>query len=751
MIEWKGLYANTPYSSANNKTQDDAVVGMQDTIYVTGPGYGGYSANVRIHNSSGAVVALIPVCGGGGALSAPAPARILDDSTTYSYSLEVVRGAVPSDDADKIAIRIVGGASKRYPGQGSTLADGSTSFAAPLRVAGGVAVGASAQSAGGRLRIPLNRRLRVGSFSDSTNNGYTPGDGQPALMDLEAIADPIPVTGTSTRSMATGLQQISWFFPVDWVTNGGVNGETSIQAVSRSTQTPSATRKAMTDVGAKNLDVLIINGFSVNDLTGLDVGSDIGGTVAAMIANQKRALDHFSPRVTYILFTGIYGAENASWSEAKGDAVRSAIVLSWAECAKLCAQYPNVIFLSPDGLLSDKGRWLPGVNTETGTRVHLSSYGGALLARAQRDILDQLFDIANCDEVAADVTDSWFSPVGSAPTVRPPNTNSSPAGGGSAVLGASTVTNGVWRQKITTTGNLVECALLTLKPLKTLLAGRVAGDRFYVEWDMDCLDEAGNKIPFRARKTEALYEITNTAYRFVTMGDSLVDAARLSGPTIRLDRNASALGTSSDVQARIYPDRVGETTIVIYPPRIRMAPAPKPAIRELYASPHEGTTSMSTKDVLTEFARYNISAQDALMWARDRKLIEEQFMLGVNLANVDNTINFICKWNGVTVVDGVYVRPALAGAPEFAAGQNKVLDFTNTMRIQAFAGTVASPRNHVRWRTTFNGAADFGSLEEYSWGQNQVDLANGVEVIWYYYIQGTGTPQIYYDHLRVTM
>lgn len=133
MIEWKGLYANTPYSSANNKTQDDAVVGMQDTIYVTGPGYGGYSANVRVHNESGAVVALIPVSGGGGALSAPAPVRILDDSTTYSYSLEVVRGAVPSDDADKIVIRIVGGTSKRYPGQVSTLPDGSTSFAGPVQ------------------------------------------------------------------------------------------------------------------------------------------------------------------------------------------------------------------------------------------------------------------------------------------------------------------------------------------------------------------------------------------------------------------------------------------------------------------------------------------------------------------------------------------------------------------------------------------------------------------------------------------
>ncbi len=149
MIEWKGLFANTPYSSANNKTQDDAVVGMQDTIYVTGPGYGSYSANVRVHNASGAVVALIPVSGGGGALSAPAPVRILDDSTTYSYSLEVVRGVVPSDDADKIVIRIIGGASKRYPGQGSTLADGSTSFAGSMRVEGALSTLSAGKGAWG--------------------------------------------------------------------------------------------------------------------------------------------------------------------------------------------------------------------------------------------------------------------------------------------------------------------------------------------------------------------------------------------------------------------------------------------------------------------------------------------------------------------------------------------------------------------------------------------------------------------------
>lgn len=127
MIEWKGLFANTPYSPANNKTQDDAVIGMQDTIYVTGPGYGYYKAIARVHNASGAIVAEIPFSSCGGPLSAPAPVRILDDGTTYSYSLQVVEGAIPADDATKVVICIVGGAAKRFPGAGvNPSPDGST-------------------------------------------------------------------------------------------------------------------------------------------------------------------------------------------------------------------------------------------------------------------------------------------------------------------------------------------------------------------------------------------------------------------------------------------------------------------------------------------------------------------------------------------------------------------------------------------------------------------------------------------------
>lgn len=54
-------------------------------------------------------------------------------------------------------------------------------------------------------------------------------------------------------------------------------------------------------------------------------------------------------------------------------------------------------------------------------------------------------------------------------------------------------------------------------------------------------------------------------------------------------------------------------------------------------------------------------------------------------------------------------------------------------------------------RSVFNGTIDFGSLEEYSYGQTPVDISNGTDVQWFYYFQGTGNITVYYDHLRVTL
>lgn len=740
-IQWTGLFTNTGYSSANNKTQDDAVTGMQDTLYVTGPGYGAYEAVVKLYNSTGAVVATVNVSGGGGAFSAPPPVRFVDNGTVYSYSLEVVRGYIPAEDADGIVIRLVGGASKRYPSPMAVTPSGD------VAVAGAVTVGASGPSSGGRLRIPLNRRLRVGTFTDSTNNCYSPNDGQPSVTDLETIQTPIPATGILSHSMGAGVMALSWTTPLQWVANGGVDGETTTQALARSDDTPTVTRKAMQDISAKRLDVLFINGASINDLTGLDVGDDIAGTVAGMIARQRRMLEHFSPTVGYVFLTGICGAENTGWSQAKGSAVRSAVVLAWKQSAALAAEFPNVLFFNPNGIVSDNGVWRPGCNVEATQKYHPSGYAGYLLAKEYKSTIDALYEISNQDEVLYDLLPNWFTPTGSAPNVKPSGTSSSAAGGGSAVVGASTVANGEWTHKITTTGNPVECLLFTVSNLKTLLAGMSSGDKFYTEVDIDCYDEAGNKIPFRAQGTTALYEAGNVGSRIIVQGACNVDSARLSSLTARLDRDASSLGTSSSFQVRIYPDRVGETTFVIKPPRIRREYSDRLPDHILYEA-NAGYQGLGAT-AETQFAAYTIPAGKIRGdFFLKRRMICEEFMAGVNFAAATARLTLNQYWNGV-LVQQITVNPQLTGVQGFGAGQNKALDINTQIRVESGTTTACAIRGHVAYSSSFNGATIWGDKNEYSYGQVAVDVTNGVNVVWKYQWNAASN-LFYFDHLKVT-
>lgn len=172
-IQWTGLFANTGYSSANNKTQDDAVTGMQDTLYVTGPGYGAYEAVVKLYNSTGALVATVNVSGGGGAFSAPPPVRFVDNGTVYSYSLEVVRGFIPTEDADGIVIRLVGGASKRYPSMAASTPSGD------VAVAGAITASA--------VRAPKNLP-GIGALSPLGNGGSAVGIAATYISQYPAIA-----------------------------------------------------------------------------------------------------------------------------------------------------------------------------------------------------------------------------------------------------------------------------------------------------------------------------------------------------------------------------------------------------------------------------------------------------------------------------------------------------------------------------------------------------------------------------------
>lgn len=180
------------------------------------------------------------------------------------------------------------------------------------------------------------------------------------------------------------------------------------------------------------------------------------------------------------------------------------------------------------------------------------------------------------------------------------------------------------------------------------------------------------------------------------------------------------------------------------------------APQTIYNSQHVGTTTHNAKNVATPFASYSIPRFKAVEWFKKRKQIIETFMLGINWANVDNTLNFLCYWNGDLVVDGVYARPGITGAQPFAAGQNRSFDVVSTARIQGIDSETATtgivrPRTHTKWNCSFGGTIEFGGQEEYLWGQTPVSIGGDIIVTWQYYLQGTGSPQFYFDHLNVTL
>ena len=111
--------ANSYYVARLMRSTDPADRKVMESVGVIAPDQKGNGTHVN-------------VSGGGGAFSAPPPVRFVDNGTVYSYSLEVVRGYIPTEDADGIVIRLVGGASKRYPSPMTITPSGDAAVAALL-------------------------------------------------------------------------------------------------------------------------------------------------------------------------------------------------------------------------------------------------------------------------------------------------------------------------------------------------------------------------------------------------------------------------------------------------------------------------------------------------------------------------------------------------------------------------------------------------------------------------------------------
>lgn len=169
--------------------------------------------------------------------------------------------------------------------------------------------------------------------------------------------------------------------------------------------------------------------------------------------------------------------------------------------------------------------------------------------------------------------------------------------------------------------------------------------------------------------------------------------------------------------------------------------------REILFETNSGYQDLTSTN-RTVFARYVLPDKiTAGQFYENRRMITEEFMAGINFANESAVLTIEQSWNGIKVQQCI-IKPALNGAPAFAAGQNRPLAIRTQMRREDGPVSAATLRNHSYWQTDFEGTTFFGQGDEYSWGNIAVNLQKDVIVEWNYF-WSTSNCHFYFDHLKV--
>ncbi len=561
-IQWTGLFANTGYSSANNKTQDDAVTGMQDTLYVTGPGYGAYEAIVRLHSSTGAVVASVNVSGGGGAFSAPPPVRFLDNGTTYSYSLEVVRGFIPTEDTDKIIIRLVGGASKRLPSPMSVTPTCDV-------LLGGAVIAPSVQLPSGvGIQATIDGPITLSTYGDSTDTWYN-GKTTDVLyasnfyFDRSAILAEIPASGTNTFQVNYAACPLLYLGKnYRYIGQGGKPGDSTTAIAARNSAAAALDRKSLYDIASLKARVAIVNGLSINDLQSLPEGSD-DAALNAMIGRCAEFVKYLSATHELVIWTGLFGFHNPAFPDAQNEMIRGMLIRSHAAMAAMAATLPNVAWINPVGLTCDSsGQWLPGMYASGTVRLHLSQRAARLHGEVIKAILDVKYQCRENATQNYDTVSAWYTVSGGEPT------GVDTAAVGSAAIGTRTTAHGVMSVPFTTTAD-ADGAHVLFTALETWMAGGVTGDKFRLIYDYELLDSNGVRLPYWQAQMDVRLVVNTGTCDIQHPYSEVSGGAGCSSVVFELDRDVSTLTAGTVAWLLIKPMRgAGSFTLKVRPMRV---------------------------------------------------------------------------------------------------------------------------------------------------------------------------------------
>jgi len=239
--------------------------------------------------------------------------------------------------------------------------------------------------------VPL---VRVATFGDSTAN-FGGSSGVLSNTDQETVIFAAGLSGAT--AMQWGLSNkitLPWFYPAARiVANGGISGETTQNMLNRESLPPSPTRRALSDVVAKNPDVLLARCGSINDIFALSLTTYATQAQLDAIYAQHCALLNLmiaSP-IPLIVDEGIAGYDAFAGVAGQRTYIRDALIRlnkMYADYVDALKMPGRVVFLDlTAGVSADStGAFLPGVSPSS-DGTHDCIYGGIRRGQAEAAII----------------------------------------------------------------------------------------------------------------------------------------------------------------------------------------------------------------------------------------------------------------------------------------------------------------------------------------------------------------------------
>lgn len=468
---------------------------------------------------------------------------------------DLVDGAVPVEQLPDSALLGLGELeSTAYRGdRGKTAYDHSQEVMVDDPHGANTALAAEAAAREASQATQLPRVLRVGTFGDSTANIC--GSSGIGKTDMENLAETIPISGTTTAAIQGTLGTLSGRLPFEYVANGGWSGQTTTQFLARSTNAASATRRALPDVMARNIDILEMNGGSINDIS--SVTSYNEATLDLVVDRHRQCVEFFTRAGIPVIDMGIYGYSATS---TYADIIRQSLLYINARIAALASNDELWLYIEPSGVSHDgTGAWKTNYSSDG---VHPSELGAYYIGTAKAEKIGLYFKSGHPSEVLYDSQSDYAQASSSIPANLAVTTS-----------GVTNITYSCDGSTWEITGTFASTSSYVIisipnASLPAVLANAVVGETYIMQYSLGVCDSNGDPVTTLGNLLFYWYYTDNTAKLLYGHTGLLYAEQANNYVQFGLPEEITSMGTSSFIRWYIYGPDAGTYTIKMHPYRI---------------------------------------------------------------------------------------------------------------------------------------------------------------------------------------